>query len=129
MPLNFAKPPQQLTDAVRTTLRDMAQQRQFRIATMANAPAAEIDLASAHPVYNIGLQDLLGPATLASLQQTAWRFIVPSTGAGDSAAEAHAHPETGAPHFDSVNAGPFVSGTVSALAQLCLLYTSDAADE
>jgi hypothetical protein len=118
MPLSFLEPPQPVTEATRSALQDMARQRHFRIAALAAAQPAQIDLASAHAVYNIGLEDLVRDVPLSSLPLTAWRYIVRSGGAGVAAAEAHSDPQGGAPRFDSVNSGPFVGGTLSAIESL-----------
>lgn len=115
MPLSFAEPPQAVTEATRSALQDMARQHHFRIATLAAAQPAQIDLASAHAVYNIGLEDLVRDVPLSSVPLTAWRYIVRSGGSGVAAAEAHSDPQGGAPRFDSVNSGPFVAGTLSAI--------------
>ena len=114
MPLNFAVPPQPVTDATRNALLSMAQQRQFKIPALAAAQPNQIDITSVHAVYNIGLEDIVRGVALADLPLTAWRYIVRSGTSGVAAAESHSDPH-GGPQFDSVNSGPFVSGTLAAI--------------
>jgi hypothetical protein len=118
MPVTFAEPPRQVKEITQRQLQDMAQQKHFTIAPLAAAEPGKIELASGHAVYNIGLRDLLSDRPLTAAPLTAWRFIV-NAGAQDSAAaETHQDPEQGIPAFASINAGPFVTGTIAALKTL-----------
>ena len=118
MPVTFAQPPRQVAEITQRQLRDMAQQKHFTIAPLAAAEPSKIELASGHAVYNIGLSDLLTDKPITAAPFTAWRFIV-NAGAPDSAAaETLQDPEQGIPTFASVNAGPFVTGTIAALKTL-----------
>jgi hypothetical protein len=118
MPVTFAQPPQQVAEVTRNKLQDMARQQHFRIASLAAAQPDQIEIASGHPVYNIGLQDLLSNKPLSSLPLTAWRFIVRSGATDAAAAETLTDPQQSTASFASVNSGPFVSGTIAALQSL-----------
>ena len=118
MPITFAEPPHQVTEITQRQLQDMAQHKHFTVAPLAAAEPGKIQLTSGHAVYNIGLQDLLADKPITAAPFTAWRFIV-NAGAPDSAAaETLQDPEQGIPTFASVNAGPFVTGTIAALTTL-----------
>ena len=118
MPVTFAAPPQQVTQITQRHLQNMAQQKHFTIAPLAAAEPSKIELASGHPIYNIGLSDLLSDRPLTAAPLTAWRFIVNAGMPESAAAETVQDPEHGIPTFASVNAGPFVTGTVAALKAL-----------
>jgi hypothetical protein len=118
MPVTFAAPPPQVTQITQRQLQDMAQHKHFTIAPLAAAEPARIELTSGHAVYNIGLRDLLSDRPLTAAPLTAWRFIVNAGTPDSAAAETHQDPEQGIPTFASVNAGPFVTGTVAALKTL-----------
>jgi hypothetical protein len=118
MPVIFTEPPRQVKEITERHLQDMAQQKHFTIAPLAAAEPTKIQLASGHAVYNIGLQDLLSNRPLTAAPLTAWRFIVDAGAPDSAAAEAVQDPEQGIPTFASVNAGPFVAGTIAALKSL-----------
>src|SRR5579871_922043 len=119
MPVTFAAPPQQVTQITQRQLQDMAQHKHFTIAPLAAAEPSKIELASGHAVYNIGLRDLLSDKPItAAAPFSAWRFIVNAGTPDSAAAETLQDPEQGIPTFASVNAGPFVTGTIAALKTL-----------
>jgi hypothetical protein len=118
MPVTFAAPPPQVTQITQRQLQDMAQHKHFTIAPLAAAEPSKIELTSGHAVYNIGLSDLLSDKPITAAPFTAWRFIVNAGTPDSAAAETHQDPEQGIPIFASINAGPFVNGTVAALKTL-----------
>jgi hypothetical protein len=118
MPVIFAEPPRQVTEITKHQLQDMAQQKHFTIAPLAAAEPGKIELVSGHPVYNIGLSDILSDKPITAAPFTAWRFIVNAGTPDSAAAETLQDPEQGIPTFASVNAGPFVTGTIAALKSL-----------
>jgi len=118
MPVTFAAPPRQVIEITQRQLQTMAQQKHFTIAPLAAAEPNKIELVSGHPVYNIGLRDLLSDRPLTAAPLTAWRFIVNAGTPDSAAAETVQDPEHGIPAFASVNAGPFVAGTIAALKSL-----------
>jgi hypothetical protein len=115
MPVTFAQPPQQVAEVTQNKLQEMALGQHFRIAPLATAQASQIQISSGHAVYNIGLDDLLSNKPLSALPLTAWRFIVRSGATEAAAAETFTDPQKGTADFASVNSGPFVSGTITAL--------------
>jgi hypothetical protein len=118
MPVTFVSPPRQVIQITQHQLQDMAQHKHFTVEPLAAAEPSKIELASAHAVYNIGLTDLLSDRPLTAAPLTAWRFIVNAGTTDSAAAETHQDPEQGIPIFASVNAGPFVAGTIAALKTL-----------
>jgi hypothetical protein len=118
MPVIFAEPPRQVIEITRHQLQDMAQQKHFTVAPLAAAEPSKIELTSGHAVYNIGLSDLLTDKPITAAPFTAWRFIVNAGTPDSAAAETLQDPEQGIPIFASVNAGPFVTGTIAALKAL-----------
>ena len=119
MPVTFAAPPPQVAELTQRQLQEMAQHKHFTVAPLAAAEPSKIQLDSGHPVYNIGLSDLLTDKPLtAAAPFTAWRFIVNAGTPDSAAAETLQDPEQGIPTFASVNAGPFVTGTIEALKNL-----------
>jgi hypothetical protein len=117
MPVNFVPPPPDVQKLTQGKLQDMAQQKHFRIAPLATAQPGEIKLESPHSVYNIGLDDILNNKPLSSIPINAWRFVVRTASKDPAAAEASTTPQ-GTSEFSSVNSGPFVAGTIAALAAL-----------
>jgi hypothetical protein len=118
MPITFAAPPRQVAELTQRQLQEMAQHKHFTIAPLATAEPGKIQLDAGHPVYNIGLQDLLSNKPITAAPFTAWRFIVNAGTPDSAAAETLQDPEQGIPTFASVNAGPFVTGTIEALSTL-----------
>ncbi|HWW23256.1 MAG TPA: hypothetical protein VNY78_05095 [Edaphobacter sp.] len=118
MPITFAAPPRQVAELTQRQLQEMAQHKHFTIAPLAAAEPGKIQIDSGHPVYNIGLHDLLSNKPITAAPFTAWRFIVNAGTPDSAAAETLQDPEQGIPTFASVNAGPFVTGTIEALSTL-----------
>ena len=118
MPVTYVQPPPQVAETTINALREMAHQKHFRIAPLADAQPSQIKIASGHPVYNIGLTDILSNKPLSAMPLTAWRFIVDSGASDAAAAETFSDTHKGTASFASVNSGPFVAGTIAALAGL-----------
>lgn len=119
MPLSFTPPPQNITELTQARVQDLASQRQLTVAPLANISPTSIRLDSGHPVYNLGLQDVVGNKKPSEVSVNAWRFIVRAAPAAEpAAAETLTVGPSGQAEFSSVNAGPFVGGTEAAFAAL-----------
>jgi hypothetical protein len=118
MPIALAAPPQAVQQLTQNKMQDIAQQKNFRIAPLAQAKPEQIRLSSGHPVYNLGLKDIVDGKPAAQLTITTWRFIVQGSGAEPAAAETLPGGGSTQAEFSSVNSGPFVSGTIDAFAAI-----------
>lgn len=118
MPVAFAQPPEAVEELTRTKIQEIARDKGFRVASLATAQPGQVSLGSGHPVYNLGLRDIVGATPVAQLPITSWRFIVQHEGAEATAAETLGAGPSRQPEFSSVNQGPFVSGTTNAFAAI-----------
>jgi len=114
MPFTLIQPHPRVAEAISHTLQEMATQKRFSIQSLAEAQPHQIDVTSAHPVYNIGLDDVLNRKRISQLPQTAWRFIVRAATTETAAVETPLAPDDGQV-IAAVNSGPFVTGTIAAL--------------
>ena len=118
MPFTLAQPPKAVTDLTQSKLQEIAAANGFRVQALANAKPEQIQLETGHPVYNLGLQDIVANLSLSQLQVSTWRFIVRSGAGEPSAAETLSSRGSRSAEFSSVNSGPFVAGTTEALAAI-----------
>ena len=118
MPVTLAQPPQAVETLTRDKVSALAERNELRVAPLVGAKAATLKLSSGHAVHNVGLRDLVAGTPLDKLGVTSWRFIVDGGHAESTAAETIGGAGTQAPEFSSVNAGPFVAGTVDAFASV-----------
>ncbi len=118
MTVSLAQPPHAVEQVTRDRMQQIARQNDFRVEALVAAKPEQIRLDSGHPVYNVGLNDLVHGTPLARLPLTSWRFIVGSGTAAVSAAETLDGGAGGEARFASVNAGPFVDGTTQAFASV-----------
>jgi hypothetical protein len=128
MPVTLAQPPEAVTELTRSKIQEIAQRRDFRVESLVAAAPDQISLSSGHPVYNLGLRDLLDGKPLAQRAITSWRFIVQNNNAESTAAETLSGGASGPAAFSSVNAGPFVQGTQDAFAAVSADPTFAAGD-
>ena len=115
MPITLAEPPGAVAALTQSKLQEIAHGRGFRVPELAIVAPEQIRLASGHPVYNLGLSDIVAGRAPDQLKVSSWRFIVQSGGETTAAETLAGDAATGA-QFASVNSGPFVAGTVGALA-------------
>lgn len=116
MTVSLAEPPADVRQLTQDTLQQIAGRRDFRVRPLAAAEPEQIRIASGHPVYNVGLTDLVDGRPLARLSRTSWRFLVHDGTATTTAAETVGGGTDGDARFASVNDGPFVEGTADAFA-------------
>lgn len=117
MPIQTAEPPTDINEAARNTLGQQAEQRTFRLPALASAAPETLDLATPHPVYNLGLDDLAQRRGLGAAQQTGWRFLVTADTAIVATAEVAAGTASHAGQFSHFNSGPFVPATTETQAR------------
>jgi hypothetical protein len=123
MGIRYATPPEQAAEFARAGLTEL-----FRTAAMktrggvavAVTPVEEerISLASAHPVYNVGLDDLTARRPLTEARLTGWRYLVDSDSATVASSEVSVDAAGRPTAFARVNEGPFVAATAQALVQI-----------
>ncbi|MES1257861.1 MAG: hypothetical protein ABUS51_05510 [Acidobacteriota bacterium] len=118
MPIALGQPPAAVAELTRARIREIARQGNFRVAALAQAAPDSIDVASGHPVYNLGLDEVVAGKPLTDVPLNAWRFLVKSNREEHAAAETLQAGAAGGPEFSSVNSGPFVTGTADAFTAL-----------
>ncbi len=119
MVLTYRKIPDDVGRVMAAGVENMMKSRTFDSThlarALAKAPrAAQINLVTTLPVYNLGLSDIAAGLGLSSAIQTGWRSLV----GADSGVYAISDVQTNAtsgPVFAQVNTGPFVKGLDQAL--------------
>jgi hypothetical protein len=84
------------------------------LATLTEGTSRELVLP--HATYNLDAYDIAERRPLAVARLTAWRYLVKDAGSPMAAAEVAVDAAGHASAFSSLNMGPFVSSTMSALA-------------
>src|SRR5436190_7511984 len=84
-------------------------------ATMGAAAAEDHELAAPHEVYTIDAAKVAN-GSLKSARRIGWRYLVMQGDHAVAAAEVDRPPAGGQPEFSHLNSGPFVEGSVDALA-------------
>lgn len=118
MPLSFAQAPQNIAELTRSRIQDLATQHHLTVAPLVAANPSAIQMDSAHPVYNLGLREIVAGIPLGGVNVNSWRFLVRESSNQAAAAETLTAGRAGQPEFASVNAGPFVQGTEAAVRAL-----------
>jgi len=116
MPITLAAPPQAVAELTENQIKAIAGAGNFRVEALSATKPEEIALSSGHPVYTLGLDDIVGGKAPAALVVSSWRFIVQASSAQPTAAETIGDGVSRAPAFSSVNSGPFVAGTINGFA-------------
>jgi hypothetical protein len=113
MGLLISDPPKESLAALRESLNTLAERGSFSDRGLRDARPEQISATIPHAVYNLTLGAAKEGKTEAA-RMTGWRFLL----AVDEhvLASAETRSEGGLQTFSHVNAGPFVSGTVDALA-------------
>jgi hypothetical protein len=123
MGIRYATPPAQAAEFATAGLTELfrtaAMKASGGVAFTVNPVEKErISLASAHPIYNVGLDALTARRPLTEARQTGWRYLVHSDGATVASSEVSVD-AAGRPNaFARVNEGPFVGATAQALNQI-----------
>lgn len=117
MPIIYQKEPDEAAEAMRTGLKQMADNRAFSTPLLRQAvikKAAEPVLDLVLPVYHLGLSDLAEGKDARASVNTRWRHMISQNN------EIVAHGETivdpnGIHHFAAINEGPLVKGISEAI--------------
>lgn len=115
MPLRAAEAPAASLEALRATLRTFAKEGAFSTQALRNARPERLTASAPHQVFVLGLDQLTrGDTALESARPTGWRYFIEDGGRAIAVAEVAIR---GRRHsFSHFNEGPFVAGTVSAIA-------------
>jgi hypothetical protein len=113
MALRFSDPPKESLTALRDSLNVLAARGSFSDRGLREARPEQISATVPHAVFNLTL-DTAKEGKLDAARHTGWRYLL----AVDEQvlASAETRFESGSQVFSHVNAGPFVAGTVDALA-------------
>ncbi len=121
MGIRYATPPAGAEEFAATGLTEVVRTATMKTpggATLAMTPVEQINLASAHPVHNVGLDALAARRPLAEASRTGWRYLVDSGGAPVASTEVSVDAAGQPTAFAQVNEGPFVAATARALDQV-----------
>jgi hypothetical protein len=113
MALHISDPPKESLTALRDSLNTLAERGSFSDRGLREARPEQISATVPHPVFNLTLRDAR-EGKIEAARQTGWRFLLAVDEQVLASAETRA--EGGHQAFSHVNAGPFVAGTVDALA-------------
>jgi hypothetical protein len=129
MPVTRRDPPSGAAEAVRAALQHFAGVPESQLHALRGTKPAELALTVPHPVFNLGLSDLVSTAALGSARLTGWRYLLRQSGQIVASAETVTG-EEGREKFSHFNRGPFVASTAAALATAeGLVETKDRAYE
>ncbi len=115
MGLLVPDPPKASLAALRESLGALAERGSFSAGGLREARAEQIGATTPHQVFNLTLEDARAGKSIERARSSGWRYLL----SVDDRVVASAETESrkGARHaFSHVNSGPFVAGTVEALA-------------
>ncbi|SRR5438445_656150 len=115
MPLHVPDPPQDSLAALRDALGALAERGQFSARGLRRARPEQLSATVPHQVFVLGLRDAADGAVLDRAQPVGWRYLLEVEQEVVASAETRSL-EDGRHSFSLVNDGPFVRGTVEALA-------------
>lgn len=116
MALRLVEPSAQVAQLVRDRLAGYVAEQGFRTRGLAAARPASLGLAAPHPVFQLALADVDGPAAFERAAMSGWRYLVTSGKRVIAAAHASARSRGAKASFSHLNEGPFVAATERALA-------------
>ncbi len=115
MPLQPAVPSPMHEAQVRQHLRTLARGSDDQQNALAGSSPDALDLEAPHPVYVLGLDQVLAGAELAKAVPVGWRYLL-RQGDGEVVAAAQTMTDAGGQAaFASFNSGPYVASTSAAL--------------
>lgn len=115
MAVRLTGPPDSAGELVDSALRSFVTEGHYRLRTLRDRNPGEITRAQAHPVYTLGLEDIVNGRGLDAARLTAWRFLLQERGNTVAAIELAVDLDSGGMSFASVTTGPFVEATSAAL--------------
>jgi len=107
MPILPPDPPPEVDAIARGSLNDLVQRQQLNVSALRRVDAAAVDLSAPHPVYNVGLDDLVADRPPSENSLTGWRYLISVANRVVANAEVATEPGGANPRFSSVNQGPF----------------------
>jgi hypothetical protein len=112
-PFRVPEPPAASVAALRESLAALADRGQFSARSLRETPPADLSASVPHEVFNLGL-DAAADGEVERAEPGGWRYLLEADKGVVATAETRA--EGGEHTFSNVNTGPFVKGTVDALA-------------
>jgi hypothetical protein len=109
------EPPGDSVIALRESLGALADRGQLSLRALRKARHEQLSATAPHQVFVFGLRDVLSEELLAAARPTGWRYLLEIDETVVASAET-LEQEDGSHVFAMVNEGPFVQGTVDALA-------------
>jgi hypothetical protein len=115
MSLKYGRPDHPHDQAVQNQLDRLASQPGDQMNALAGAAPAELEMTEAHPVYVLGLDQVIAGADLSTISPIGWRYLLRQ--GGQTVAAAQTIVDAGKATFAQFNSGPFVPATQEALGQ------------
>lgn len=116
MTLLVPDPPKMSIAALQAGLSTLAEHGSFSAEGLRDAKPEQISATVPHQVYSLTLEDArIGGDLPERARESGWRFLLETDGQVIASAETRSE-EGGRHRFARLNAGPFVAGTVEALA-------------
>lgn len=116
MGIRLIEPNASVSNMVTGRLAVYANTKGFRTRALAAAAPQSLATAAAHPVFQLGLQDVGQAAAMERATMSGWRYLLTSKGQVVAAAHARATGPRAKATFSHVNEGPQVRSTQQALA-------------
>jgi hypothetical protein len=127
MPLQLPEPPNQVTDLISGKLQYVGEQAGTGPSALGGSAPAELTLTDPHEVYTLALNELVGrDDPLPAARPVGWRYMLSNEGQVVTSAMTTLN-QDGEHRFALFNNGPYVGGTVAALAEAAEL--PEAADQ
>jgi hypothetical protein len=118
MPILPPDPPAEVDAVARESINNLIQRRQLHVSALARVDPAAVALSTPHPVYNLGLDDLVADRPPAESSLTGWRYLISVANRVVANGEVATEPGGANPRFSSVNQGPFDPAIETALGRL-----------
>jgi hypothetical protein len=115
MPLQFAAA-DTTYDTVRDIVRGLAAGKEIALDSLAGADPEQLNLTDQMQVWTLSVTQLRAKAPLSSAELRGWRYIVLNAQDPAAAAEATYQSNVNSFVYSSLNEGPFVLGTTTAVA-------------
>jgi hypothetical protein len=115
MPFRVEEPPPGVLEELRNTLNAFARRERFRTPALSRARADRLTLTAPHPVYVLGLQDIVEGRGLGEARLVGWRYLIELDRRPIASADVLAGLGGRPPKFSQFNEGPFVDSTAAAI--------------
>jgi hypothetical protein len=118
MSIQLSEAPQSSIALLQSVLTKSAVGGKYVLPTLSGKRTDAITVAQPHPVYNLGVRDIVDSRGLASAMFTGWRYLLLEGDTAVAAAEIAPDEGGGGLHFAGINAGPYVFSSAAALRAL-----------